>query len=235
MQLTLKRDLLKLVDTPARLINKELCHTVSALAASLLSKQEWPEFLSFLFELVESDKKECDLLAAMISTLKNALCSGNETMADAVNTLKLLIDLAGMKLTYWRKQIGEMVNTIWLMADDHSLKKETRRLAIEFVLTLVQFVLTLAEAEKTNPRQLKLGTEFEINMEEPWDDNKETDNYGSWQGCVDRLSILSHMIENGILTVALEVLPGYLVAPEWQKEHAGGIHCAQKEYRERPP
>ncbi|CAK9179169.1 unnamed protein product [Ilex paraguariensis] len=158
----------------------------------------------------------------MISTLKNALCSGNETMADAVNTLKLLIDLAGMKLTYWRKQIGEMVNTIWLMADDHSLKKETRRLAI-------------GPAEKTNLRQLKLGTEFEINMEELWDDNKETDNYGSWQGCVDRLSILSHMIENGILTVALEVLPGYLVAPEWQKEHAGGIHCAQKEYRERPP
>ncbi|CAK9174201.1 unnamed protein product, partial [Ilex paraguariensis] len=210
-QSTLKRDLLKLidtsVDTPTRPINKELCHTVSALADSLLPEKKWPEFLPFLFQLVKSDKKralligahlaeglkelhsvtlnkelhsgllQClktttegedvritvleaainfilrleqkdlvnfqDMLTAMMSTLK-ALYSGNET-----------INLAGMKRTFVRKQIVEMVKTILLMVDDHSLEKETRRLAIEFVLTLVQFVLTLAEVERTTPRQLK--------------------------------------------------------------------------------
>ncbi|CAK9152930.1 unnamed protein product [Ilex paraguariensis] len=281
-QSTLKRDLLKLidtsVDTPTRPINKELCHTVSALAASLLPKKEWPEFLPFLFQLVKSDKEralligahladylgkglkelhsvnlnkelhsvllQClktttegedvhitvleaainfilrleqkdlvnfqDMLTAMMSTLK-ALYSGNET-----------INLAGMKRTFVRKQIVEMVKTILLMVDDHSLEKETRRLAIEFVLTLVQFVLTLAEVERTTPRQLKLGTEFEINMEEMWDDNEETDKYGSWQGCVDRLSNLSY--RNAILTVALKVFPAYLAAPKGQKRtHAALI------------
>ncbi|CAK9155982.1 unnamed protein product [Ilex paraguariensis] len=238
-QSTLKLGLLKLidtsVDTPTRPINKELCHTVSALAASLLPKKEWPEFLPFLFQLVKSDKERAlligahlaeglkemhsvnlnkelhsDMLTAMMSTLK-ALYSGNET-----------INLAGMKRTFFRKQIVEMVKTILQMVDDHSLEKETRRLAIEFVLTLVQFVLTLAEVERTTPRQLKLGTEFEINMEETWDNNEETDNYGSWQGCVDMLTNLPY--RNGNWTVALKVFPAYLAAPEGQKRtHAALI------------
>ncbi|CAK9183880.1 unnamed protein product [Ilex paraguariensis] len=297
-QFTLKRDLLKLVDTsvdtPTRPINKELCHTVSALAASLLPKKEWPEFLPFLFQLITSDKKRAlligahlaqylgkglkelhsvnlyselnsvilnklhpvnltegegegedvrivvwgaainfilcleqndlvnfqDLLTAMMSTLKKALLySGNETMVDD-NTLKLLINLAGMKPTFFRKQIVEMVKKILMMADDHSLEKGTRRLAIEFVLTLVQFVFTLAEVEKTNPRLLKLGTEFEINMQEMWEGNGETD-YWSWRGCVDRLRILSH--KNRIWTVAFEVLPAYLAAPKEQRHRAALI------------
>ncbi|CAJ2640009.1 unnamed protein product [Trifolium pratense] len=57
------------------------------------------------------------------------------------------------------------------------------------------------------------------------EDAGETTNYGFGQECLDRLSI--SLGGNTIVPVASELLPTYLVSPEWQKHNAALVAIAQ--------
>ena len=53
----------------------------------------------------------------------------------------------------------------------------------------------------------------------------ESSNYSVGQECLDRLAI--SLGGNMIVPVASQLLPAYLVVPEWQKHHAALIALAQ--------
>lgn len=57
------------------------------------------------------------------------------------------------------------------------------------------------------------------------EDAGEGSNYSVGQECLDRLSMA--LGGNTIVPVASELLPAYLAAPEWQKNHAALIALAQ--------
>lgn len=177
-----------------------------------------------------------DLLPAMMTTLTEALNSGQE--ATAQEALELLIELAGTEPRFLRRQIVDVVGAMLQIAEAESLEEGTRHLAIEFVITL-------AEARERAPGMMRKMPQFisrlfailmkmllDIEDDPAWhtadtedEDAGESSNYSVGQECLDRLSI--SLGGNTIVPVASEQLPAYLAAPEWQKRHAALIALAQ--------
>ncbi|EYU39259.1 hypothetical protein ABFS82_04G225100 [Erythranthe guttata] len=177
-----------------------------------------------------------DLLPSMMSTLTEALNSGQE--ATAQEALELLIELAGTEPRFLRRQIVDIVGSMLQIAEAETLEEGTRHLAIEFVITL-------AEARERAPGMMRKLPQFisrlfanlmkmllDVEDDPDWhsaedkdEDAGETSNYSVGQECLDRLSIA--LGGNTIVPVASEQLPAYLSAPEWQKPHATLIALAQ--------
>lgn len=177
-----------------------------------------------------------DLLPAMMTTLTEALNSGNE--ATAQEALELLIELAGTEPRFLRRQLVDVVGAMLQIAEAESLEEGTRHLAIEFVITL-------AEARERAPGMMRKLPQFisrlfsilmkmllDVEDDPAWysaesddEDAGETGNYSVGQECLDRLSI--SLGGNTIVPVASEQLPAFLSAPEWQKHHAALIALAQ--------
>ncbi|XP_073141083.1 uncharacterized protein [Henckelia pumila] len=177
-----------------------------------------------------------DLLPSMMRTLTEALNSGQE--ATAQEALELLIELAGSEPRFLRRQIVDVVGSMLQVAEAKSLEEGTRHLAIEFVITL-------AEARDRAPGLMRKMPQFinrlfailmnmllEVEDDPAWhsaeakdEDAGETSDYSVGQECLDRLSLA--LGGNTIVPVVSEQLPGYLSAPEWQKQHAALIALAQ--------
>ncbi|XAR68644.1 hypothetical protein NMG60_11003840 [Bertholletia excelsa] len=177
-----------------------------------------------------------DLLPPMMQTLTEALNCGQE--ATAQEALELLIELAGTEPRFLRRQIVDVVGSMLQIAEAESLEEGTRHLAIEFVITL-------AEARERAPGMMRKLPQFirklfailmklleDIEDDPAWhkaetedEDAGETSNYSVGQECLDRLSI--SLGGNTVVPVASDVLPSYLSAPEWQKQHAALICLAQ--------
>lgn len=177
-----------------------------------------------------------DLLPSMMSTLTEALNSGQE--ATAQEALELLIELAGTEPRFLRRQIVDVVGSMLQIAEAKSLEEGTRHLAIEFVITL-------AEARERAPGMMRKLPQFisrlfanlmemllDVEDDPAWhsaeakdEDAGETSNYGVGQECLDRLSMA--LGGNTIVPVASEQFAAYVSAPEWQKHHAALIALAQ--------
>ncbi|CAI8618633.1 unnamed protein product [Vicia faba] len=239
---SLKSLLLSSIQTEnSKSISKKLCDTISELASSILPDNAWPELLPFMFHTsclsgsADRDRFQ-DLLPAMMTTLTEALNSGQE--ATAQEALELLIELAGTEPRFLRRQIVDVVGAMLQIAEAESLEEGTRHLAIEFVITL-------AEARERAPGMMRKMPQFisrlfailmkmllDIEDDPAWhtaetedEDAGETSNYSVGQECLDRLSI--SLGGNTIVPVASEQLPAYLAAPEWQKRHAALVALAQ--------
>ncbi|KAK3026369.1 hypothetical protein RJ639_040458 [Escallonia herrerae] len=192
-------------------------------------------FIQCLSSSADRDRFQ-DLLPAMMTTLTEALNSGQE--ATAQEALELLIELAGTEPRFLRRQLVEVVGSMLQIAEAESLEEGTRHLAIEFVITL-------AEARERAPGMMRKLPQFisrlfailmkmllDIEDDPAWhsaetedEDAGESSNYSVGQECLDRLAIA--LGGNTIVPVASEQLPAYLAAPEWQKHHAALIALAQ--------
>lgn len=111
------------------------------------------------------------------------------------------------------------------------MEEETKHLAVEFLLTLV-------EAKKKAPGMMKKLPSFTntcfamiLNMLLVIEDEPsrystdmqhecagETENCTFGEKCLDRFSIA--LVGKTIVPIAMEQMEAYLVAPEWEKRHA---------------
>ena len=201
---------------------------IAALSAAI-------NFIQCLSSSADRDRFQ-DLLPMMMRTLTEALNSGQE--ATAQEALELLIELAGTEPRFLRRQLVDVVGSMLQIAEAESLEEGTRHLAVEFVITL-------AEARERAPGMMRKLPQFisrlfailmkmllDIEDDPAWhsadtedEDAGESSNYSVGQECLDRLAI--SLGGNTIVPVASELLPAYLVAPEWQKHHAALIALAQ--------
>ncbi|MCD7457319.1 hypothetical protein HAX54_034868 [Datura stramonium] len=294
---------MKLEETES--ITLTLGYTVNNLVPSLITDNNWPELLPFLYQCLTSTSNNYmlkvtaflifaklaeDIGETIVSSLKNlhslfrnalnddtldldvriaamwavisfyqCVSSSNEkeqfqyllpgmmkTMTDALRNdeeevtwrdqfpLKYLIKLAKDEPRFFRRQLADVVATMFEIAEDEYLKEKTRHLA-------VVFLITLAEAKKRAPGMMKrlplffnrcLAMSLKLLL-----DIKDDPDWHSAETVYDYSGILSNHIigEEGLRRfcialrgkfashMAIEQLCDHLTAAEWEKRHAALI------------
>ncbi|XP_059278722.1 uncharacterized protein LOC132032929 isoform X1 [Lycium ferocissimum] len=186
----------------------------------------------FILYLPSSNERKWfqNLLPAMLRSLTYAVRDGDQDDA-AQKMLNIFIELAENDPRFFRRQLVDVVHDMFEIAEAKSSAEETKHLAVEFLLTLV-------EAKKKAPGMMKklrsftndcftmiLNMLLDIEDEPSWYsmDTKnshagETENYSFGRKCLDRFSIA--LGGQTIAPIAMEQLGAYFVAPEWEKRHA---------------
>nr|XP_016483704.1 PREDICTED: importin-5-like isoform X2 [Nicotiana tabacum] len=195
--------------------------------------------ITFIQSIPSSNEKERfqELLPGMMRALTDTL--NNKRREDAAEQVLLfLIKLAKNEPRFLRRQLVDVVGTMFDIAEDKSLEETTRHLAIEFVLALV-------EAREKAPGMMKklplfTTTCFAVllnllrdikdkpswHSSEIWNDQAGvTDNYIYGRECLSRFS--KALGGKTIAPIALEQLDAYLIVPEWEKRHAALIALSQ--------
>ncbi|XP_075077982.1 uncharacterized protein LOC107784223 isoform X7 [Nicotiana tabacum] len=178
-----------------------------------------------------------DLLPCMMRTLTDGLSIGDqEDLARYV--LDFFIELAKNEPRFFRRQLVVVVGSVLDIAEDEKLQEGTRRLAVEFLITLV-------EARERTPGMMKklplfisrcftmlLNLLLDIKDDPAWhnakdvdDDTGTTSNYHVGKKCLERFSIA--LGGKSISYIAIEQLCAYAAAPEWKKRHAALFALAQ--------
>ncbi|PHT97046.1 hypothetical protein BC332_34029 [Capsicum chinense] len=192
-----------------------------------------------------------DLLPGMMRTLTDAL-SNNDLEDAAVNVLNLFIELAKNEPKFLRRQLVVIVGTMFEIAENKSLEEEIRHLAVEFMLTLVEakekvpgmmkkvplftntcfaILLNLTLDIKDEPRFHTAEPVWHSDepswhcMEKQHEVSGATKSCSFGLNCFKRLSIA--LGGKTVTPIAMEQLPSYLVAPEWEKRHAALLAIAQ--------
>ncbi|XP_059276797.1 uncharacterized protein LOC132030992 isoform X4 [Lycium ferocissimum] len=197
--------------------------------------------IRFIQHMSSSNEKERfqDLLPGMMKTLTDAyLSKGEEDQVADEQPLTLFIELAKNEPRFLRRQLVDVVATMFDIAEDEGLKEETTHLAVEFLITLV-------EAKKRAPGMIKrvpffisrcfamlLKLLLYIEDDPAWhsaldasDDTGATSYYCKGKKCLDRFSLA--LGGKSIAHVAIEQLSAYSAAPEWEKHHAALIALGQ--------
>ncbi|XP_009594485.1 uncharacterized protein [Nicotiana tomentosiformis] len=195
--------------------------------------------ITFIQSVPSSNEKERfqELLPGMMKALTDTL--NNKRREDAAEQVLLfLIKLAKNEPRFLRRQLVDVVGTMFDIAEDKSLEERTRHLAIEFVLALV-------EAREKAPGMMKklplftttcfavlLNLLLDIKDKPSWhsseiwnDQAGVTDNYIYGRECLSRFS--KALGGKTIAPIALEQLDAYLIVPEWEKRHAALIALSQ--------
>nr|XP_033508043.1 importin subunit beta-3-like [Nicotiana tomentosiformis] len=94
---------------------------------------------NFIKCVLSSNVKELfqDLLSGMMRTLTNAL-SNNEEKAAAHEPLKIFIKLAKNEPGFFRRQLVDVVNIMFEIAESESLDQRARHFAVLFFITLFE-------------------------------------------------------------------------------------------------
>ncbi|XP_060209818.1 uncharacterized protein LOC132636808 isoform X2 [Lycium barbarum] len=197
--------------------------------------------IRFIQRMSSSNEKERfeDLLPGMMKTLTDAyLSKGEEDQVADEQPLALFIELAKNEPRFFRRQLVDVVATMFDIAEDKGLKEETTNLAVEFLMTLV-------EAKNRAPGMIKrvplfisrcfamlLKLLLYIKDDPAWhsaldasDDTGATSYYSKGKKCLDRFSLA--LGGKSIAHVAIEQLSAYSAAPEWEKRHAALIALGQ--------
>ncbi|XP_075078379.1 uncharacterized protein LOC107817027 isoform X4 [Nicotiana tabacum] len=171
-----------------------------------------------------------ELLPALLRRLTDTLSNSDEEVA-AHDVLILFMDFAKDEPRFLRRQLMDVVSTMFEIAEDESLKEVTRHLATELLLTMV-------ETRKRAPGMMKrlplfisrcfallLKLLLDVKDDPAWhsveimkDDTGETSNFSFGKECLDRFS--RALGGKSIAHIAIEQLCTYLDAPEWEKRHA---------------
>ncbi|XP_075093546.1 uncharacterized protein LOC107804339 isoform X6 [Nicotiana tabacum] len=195
--------------------------------------------ITFIQSIPSSNEKERfqELLPGMMRALTDTL--NNKRREDAAEQVLLfLIKLAKNEPRFLRRQLVDVVGTMFDIAEDKSLEETTRHLAIEFVLALVEarekapgmmkklplFTTTCFAVLLNLLRDIK--DEPSWHSSEIWNDQAGvTDNYIYGRECLSRFS--KALGGKTIAPIALEQLDAYLIVPEWEKRHAALIALSQ--------
>ncbi|XP_070019162.1 uncharacterized protein [Nicotiana sylvestris] len=173
------------------------------------------------------------LLPALLGTLTEALNKGEEVTAR--EALEHFVEFAENEPRFLRMQLVEVVATMFEIAENESLEKETRHLTIKFLITLV-------EAKKEAPGMMKKLPLFTSNCfamllkllqdvedEPPWNNIHKVAfwEYGNIMVGICYFDRLSRALgAKTIAPVAKEQLSACLAAPDWEKRHAALLALA---------
>lgn len=193
-------------------------------------------FVSALSESKERLKFQ-QLVPLMVDSLGTALTSGDE--ATAQEALSSFVDLADSDPKFVRNHLSHVASSMLQVVESSSLEEDTRSMAAEFLITLV-------EARDKAPGMMRklpdFGNRFfkalldfllDIEEDESWynanseesTEAGESDLYDSGQMNLDRLAIA--LGGRSTMQIASNLLPQYLQSSEWQARHAGLIAMSQ--------
>ncbi|MCD7457320.1 hypothetical protein HAX54_034869 [Datura stramonium] len=195
--------------------------------------------ISFIQCVPSSKEKERfqDLFPGMMRTLTDAVLLNSEEEVASQDALKLFIELAKNEPRFLRRQLVDVVATMFEIAEAESLGKWTRYLAIDFLMILVEarerapgmmkrlplfinrcfaMLLTLLVDVKDDPAWYSVET---------FDATGITSNYCAGMMGLKRFSLA--LGGQSIAHIAIEQLCDYLDAPEWEKRHAALIALAR--------
>ncbi|XP_070018692.1 uncharacterized protein LOC107811630 isoform X2 [Nicotiana tabacum] len=177
--------------------------------------------------------------------LTDTLMTNGENQVAAHAALGFLIQLAKNEPRFLRLQLVEVVNTMFEIAEAKILEEKTRRLAIEFLLTLVEAREKVPGMMKKLPRFIDACFTMFLNLildtkDEPtwhtaegaeindhinrYRDRWTVDNYLYGAICLRRFA---KALGGNTTPIAIEQLSSYVVAPEWEKRHAALMALAQ--------
>ncbi|PWA95267.1 importin-5 [Artemisia annua] len=224
-----------------RIVMKNLGHTIATFFNVLCIENGWPELFSYVERWASGDSdrlKEAALfiLGPMKLVLSKGLNEGGEvTTRDGIG--RFFLNLRGLKklcswfciifrkktvttqeasIEYfsWRQLVG-FVNSAIEIAQSDSLEKETRHLAVDFVISLGEGTLGNGRHIGYDKLFRVLMVEIETEVASHWVENEELRNFNVVMKFLDRLIFL--LDKN---SVAWHVLKRYLGATEWQKRVA---------------
>ncbi|OIT34177.1 hypothetical protein A4A49_19073 [Nicotiana attenuata] len=190
--------------------------------------------ISFIqFQCVSnSNQKERfqELLPALLRRLTDTLSNSDEEVA-AHDVLILFMEFARDEPRFLRRQLMDLVSTMFEIAEDERLKEGTRNLAVGILITLVQTRKRAPGMIKRLPLfisrcfALLLKLLLDVKDDPAWhsveimkDDTGETSNFRFGKECLERFS--RALGGKSIAHIAIEQLCTYLDAPEWEKRHA---------------
>jgi hypothetical protein len=188
-----------------------------------------------------SDSKERlkfqQLVPLMIDSLGSALTSGDE--ATAQEALSSFVELVESDPKFVRNHLSHVASSMLQIVESESLTDETRTMAVEFLITLV-------EARDKAPGMMRklpdFGTRFfkalldcmlHIDDDEDWydanseqnNDAGESDLFECGQMNLDRLALA--LGSKFTLQHASSLLPQYLQSEDWRCRHAGLMAISQ--------
>ncbi|GAB2221483.1 hypothetical protein Drorol1_Dr00012664 [Drosera rotundifolia] len=180
-----------------------------------------------------------ELLLSMICTLIDALNHLNGIPEDIDKALEMFIRLVQTEPMLSRKQLVCVLSAMMQIAVVEKFGEGVRHLALKFIITLSEAGETIARMMRELLRFIHLLFPILLKMildikEDPsWQDaGKEDENYQDisshhrfGQDCLSGLSM--SLGGDRMIPVALELLPAYLAAPQWQKRYAALICLAQ--------
>ncbi|XP_019253057.1 PREDICTED: importin-5-like isoform X2 [Nicotiana attenuata] len=171
-----------------------------------------------------------ELLPALLRRLTDTLSNSDEEVA-AHDVLKLFMKFAKYEPRFLRRQLMDVVSTMFEIAEDERLKEGTGHLAVEFLITLVETRNRAPGMMKRLPLfisrcfTLLLKLLLDVKDDTAWhsveimkDDTGETSNFRFGKECLDRFS--RALGGKSIAHIAIEQLCTYLDDPEWEKRHA---------------
>ncbi|PHT26516.1 hypothetical protein CQW23_33867 [Capsicum baccatum] len=189
--------------------------------------------INFIQCLSSSNEKERfqDLLPCMMKTLNDALSSGNEEFILRNQYPMRYFMMLANEPRFLRRQLVDVVCTVFEIVEAECLEEDTRHMAVEFLITLV-------EAKEKAPGMMKklplfisrcfamlLKLLLDIKDEPDWhsaedvfDDSGTTRIFHVGSGCLSRFSLA--IGGKSIAQIAIEQLSAYLDSPEWEKRHA---------------
>ncbi|KAM3327618.1 hypothetical protein P3S68_033667 [Capsicum galapagoense] len=189
--------------------------------------------INFIQCLSSSNEKERfqDLLPCMMKTLNDALSSGNEEFILRNQYPMRYFMMLANEPRFLRRQLVDVVCTVFEIVEAECLEEDTRHMAVEFLITLV-------EAKEKAPGMMKklplfIGRCFamllklllDIKDESDWhsaedvfDDSGTTRIFHVGSGCLSRFSLA--IGGKSIAHISIEQLSAYLDSPEWEKRHA---------------
>ncbi|XP_070044634.1 uncharacterized protein [Nicotiana tomentosiformis] len=195
---------------------------------------------NFIKCVLSPNEKELfqDLLPGMMRTLTNAL-SNNEEKAAAHEPLKVFIKLAKNEPRFFRRQLVDVVDIMFEIAESESLDQRARHFAVLFFITLIEAKEKAAGTLKRLPLFISrcfamlLKLLLDIKDDPAWNSGENVHDYAGILIC-DRkigeegLHRFSLALRGEFTThIAIEQLCAYLAAPEWEKRHAALIALAQ--------
>ncbi|XP_016495357.1 uncharacterized protein LOC107814458 [Nicotiana tabacum] len=195
---------------------------------------------NFIKCVLSSNEKELfqDLLPGMMRTLTNAL-SNNEEKAAAHEPLKVFIKLAKNEPRFFRRQLVDVVDVMFEIAESESLDQRARHFAVLFFITLIEAKEKAAGMLKRLPLfisrcfEMLLKLLLDIKDDPAWNSGENVHDFAGILIC-DRkigeegLRRFSLALRGEFTThIAIEQLYAYLAAPEWEKRHAALIALAQ--------
>ncbi|XP_019267737.1 PREDICTED: importin-5-like isoform X2 [Nicotiana attenuata] len=195
---------------------------------------------NFIKCVLSSNEKELfqDLLPGMMGTLTNAL-SNNEEKVAAHEPLKVFIKLAKNEPRFFRRQLVDVVDIMFEIAESESLDQRARHFAVLFFITLIEAKEKAAGMLKRLPLFISryfamlLKLLLDSKDDPAWNSGENVHDYAGILICDHKigeegLHQFSLALQGEFTThIAIEQLCAYLAAPEWEKRHAALIALAQ--------
>lgn len=211
---------------------KPRANDIKAVIASCLTDQDRVRVsavkavVAFVIALDDHEKPHlADTVPAIFQTVSKFYEAKDDDLLT--DTIEQLVNLPKCEPTFLRAHLEPVVSLFFTLTADRELSPNTRRMGMEFLLTLTeQGKGMIRKHPNFAQRAIPLAFSFLLELEHTpeWDnfeddDDKEQQNFSMGQEAIDRFAMsLGGKI---FMSVATPIIQEFLQSPDWLKRHAG--------------